>query len=233
MRLRTARSEVRILSGAHLLVKPMILEAFSTGPVDTNAYLIGCSATKKAVVIDVPFDSADLILKRAGQLGLKIEQILLTHSHWDHTAEVYKLKKMLDDVPVSVHTLDAGNLEDPGSDKMPILFTLKGVKPDHLLEDKELLKIGNLRIQVIHTPGHTPGGICFYFPDDHVLVSGDTLFRGTIGNLSFPTGEPDLMWDSLKKLAGLPGDTKVYPGHGDPTTIAEEKWIKNAQERFK
>ncbi|MBS0604849.1 MAG: MBL fold metallo-hydrolase [Verrucomicrobia bacterium] len=209
----------------------MILEVFPSGPAETNAYLIGCPQTLRAVVIDVPFESTEQILKRARELSLVIECILLTHSHWDHTAEVCLLKDALH-IPVYVHQEDAGNLERPGSDRLPLFFPIKGVVPDGFLSDGQELMVGKLRIQVIHTPGHTPGGVCFYFPDEKALISGDTLFRGTIGNLSFPTARPALMWASLKRLAALPPDTKVYPGHGGPTTIHHEKWISQAQERF-
>ncbi len=205
----------------------MILEFFPSGPAETNAYLIGCPETKRAVVIDVPFESTSLILQRSQALSLSIEMILLTHSHWDHTAEVALLKERLN-IPVYVHKEDAGNLEDPGSDGLPLFFPISGVKPDGFLSDGQELEIGHLCIQVIHTPGHTPGGVCFYLPKERVLISGDTLFRGTIGNLSFPTARPALMWNSLKKLAALPEETKVYPGHGEPTTIGREKWIAQA-----
>jgi len=206
----------------------MLLEVFPSGPVDTNAYLIGCPQTLRAVVIDVPLESTPLILKRAAALSLTIECILLTHSHWDHTAEVDLLKQTLH-VPVYVHGEDAGNLEKPGSDGLPLMFPIPGVVPDALLTDGQELKVGHLRIQVIHTPGHSPGGVCFYFPDEKVLISGDTLFRGTIGSLHLPTARPPLMWPSLKRLAALPPETKVYPGHGAPTTIGDEKWIANAK----
>jgi glyoxylase-like metal-dependent hydrolase (beta-lactamase superfamily II) len=106
------------------------------------------------------------------------------------------------------------------------------VKADGFLIEGQKLTVGDLDIEVIHTPGHTPGGVCFYLPKEKVLISGDTLFRGTIGNLNFPTSRPDLMWGSLKKLAALPADTKVYPGHGGSTTIGAEKWIGHAKERF-
>ncbi len=205
----------------------MILEFFPSGPAETNAYLLGCPETKRAVVIDVPFESTPLLLQRSQALSLSIEMILLTHSHWDHTAEVALLKERLN-IPVYVHKEDAGNLEDPGSDGLPLFFPIAGVKPDGFLSDGQELEIGSLHIQVIHTPGHTPGGVCFYLPKEMVLISGDTLFRGTIGNLSFPTARPALMWNSLKRLAALPEETKVYPGHGEPTTIGREKWIAQA-----
>jgi len=209
----------------------MILETIASGPADTNSYLLACSETKRAVVIDVPFESVELLLKRAEKLSLSIGMILLTHSHWDHTAEVALLKEKLN-IPVYVHQDDAGNLETPGSDGLPLFFPIQGVKPDGSLFDGQELNVGSLYIQVIHTPGHTPGGVCFYLPKEKILISGDTLFRGTIGNLSFPTARPSLMWSSLKKLAALPPETGVYPGHGAPTTIGKEKWIAHAQDRF-
>ena len=209
----------------------MLLNAFSSGPADTNTYLIGCSRTHKAVLIDTPQGSADWVLAQIKKHSLSIEMILLTHSHWDHTAEASLLKEKLQ-VPVYVHQEDAGNLEKPGSDRLPLFFPIPPVKPDGFLTDGQLITVGDLQIEVIHTPGHTPGGVCFYLPEQKVLISGDTLFQGTIGNLSFPTARPTLMWASLKRLAALPPDTTVYPGHGDPTTIGEEQWIINAQKRF-
>ncbi len=209
----------------------MILEVFPSGPLDTNAYILACDVTKHAAVIDVPLESSHVLLERIRELALSVDTILLTHSHWDHIAEVSELKKHLK-ASIYIHKEDAGNLESPGSDKLPLFFPLKGVKPDGYLTDGQELAIGKLAITVIHTPGHSPGGVCFYLPSEHTLISGDTLFRGTIGNLSLPTACPALMWDSLKKLAVLPAATKVYPGHGDATTIGAEKWIAQAQDRF-
>jgi glyoxylase-like metal-dependent hydrolase (beta-lactamase superfamily II) len=209
----------------------MILEVFPSGPAETNAYLLACSETKRAVVIDVPFESVELLIDCAKKHSVVIEMILLTHSHWDHTAEAALLKEKLG-IPLYVHQEDVGNLETPGSDRLPMLFPVRGVQADGFLTDGQEIDVGTLHIQVIHTPGHTPGGVCFYLPKEKVLISGDTLFRGTIGNLSFPTARPALMWKSLKKLAALPPETKVYPGHGGPTTIGAEKWIAHAQDRF-
>jgi hydroxyacylglutathione hydrolase len=157
--------------------------------------------------------------------------ILLTHSHWDHTAEVSLLKEQLQ-VPIYIHKEDVKNLEEPGSDRLPLLYPIRAVKPDDYLYDGQILMVGELAIEVIHTPGHTPGGVCFYLKQQKALFSGDTLFKGTIGNLSFPTARPKLMWASLERLAKLPKDTKVYPGHGPATTIGAEEWLSNAEEYF-
>ncbi len=209
----------------------MILEVFSSGPLETNAYLLVCDVTKRAAVIDVPPESADVLLERIKELSLSVDAILLTHSHWDHIAEVSELKKHLKAL-IYIHKEDAGNLESPDSDKLPLFFPLRGIKPDGYLTDGQELTIGKLVITVIHTPGHSPGSVCFYLLSERILISGDTLFRGTIGNLSLPTARPALMWDSLKKLAALPAMTKVYPGHGNSTTIGAERWIAQAQGRF-
>jgi len=101
-----------------------------------------------------------------------------------------------------------------------------------LLKEGDRVSIGNQIFEVIETPGHTPGGVCFYNGNQHLLFSGDTLFKGTIGNLSFPTSRPHLMWTSLSKLAKLPAETRVFPGHGLETTIGQEKWLERAEELF-
>lgn len=209
----------------------MILEAFPLGPAETNVYLVGCAQTKSVVVIDAPLGSFSIVVKRAKELGLHIEALLLTHSHWDHIADAALFKEQLH-VPVYIHSEDAENVKYPGSDRLPLFFAIKGLDPDGFLRDGQMIPCGTLRIEVIHTPGHTPGGVCLYIADHKTLISGDTLFHGTIGNLSFPTARPHLMWKSLKRLAQLPRDTKVYPGHGESTTIGDESWIAHAEDRF-
>ncbi|HEY2809990.1 MAG TPA: MBL fold metallo-hydrolase [Rhabdochlamydiaceae bacterium] len=204
----------------------MILEIFPLGPAETNAYLLACSQTKRAAIIDAPLDSSKILAKRAKEFDLHIEMLLLTHSHWDHIADAAAFKEKLH-LPIYIHSEDAGNLVEPGLDKLPLFFPIKGVDPDHFLEQGQKIPLGHLHIEVIHTPGHTPGGVCFYLEKQKVLFSGDTLFRGAIGNLSFPTARPRLMTESLKKLALLPKDTVVYPGHGESTTIGDESWIVN------
>ncbi|HSW86510.1 MAG TPA: MBL fold metallo-hydrolase [Rhabdochlamydiaceae bacterium] len=202
----------------------MILEVFPSGPLETNAILLGCSKTKHAAIIDAPFDSFHQILQRVKKLGLKVEMILLTHSHWDHIAEAASMKKQLK-IPIYIHAEDAGNLESPGADGLPLLFPIEGVKADHFLSNDQIVPLGEMRIKVIHTPGHSPGCVCFYIENEKTLISGDTLFRGAHGKTSFPTSSPKSMLESLKKLSKLPADTMVYPGHGPATTIGEESWM--------
>ncbi|MDP1879926.1 MAG: MBL fold metallo-hydrolase [Parachlamydiaceae bacterium] len=204
----------------------MIIKSFPTGPYLTNAYVFACEHTHHAAIIDPAPGSFPLIKEFLQAEALNCKYILLTHSHWDHIADV-KVMKEFYHIPVYVHLLDAPNLIQPGSDGLPIRMHIDGVQPDFYLEDQMNFQIGLLNLRVIYTPGHSPGGVCFFDPDNHVLFTGDTLFKGCIGNLTFPTCEPAKMWPSLEKLILLPSKTVVYPGHGMATTMEREvDWLK-------
>ncbi len=203
----------------------MIIEKVVAGPLETNAYLLGCEQTKKGIVIDPGKGSTERLLLLIKKHDLVIEGIYLTHSHFDHIADVARLKKEKG-WPVYIHKEDAGNLKDPGSDGIPNMFGLEGVMPDGYLEDGEERNLGNMQFLVIHTPGHSFGGVCFYFVKEKALISGDTLFRGTYGRTDLPTSSPEKMKASLEIIRCLPDDVNVYPGHGGPTTIGrEKKWL--------
>ena len=200
----------------------MILETFPLGPAETNTYLLGCPKTKKGIVIDPAQGSYSIVHVAAKKKGLTLESVLLTHSHWDHIVDVAEFKAK-DSLPVFIHAEDAGNLQSPGTDGLPLFFPVAGAVPDGYLDEGTEMLVGELKLVVLHTPGHSPGSICFYFPEEKILMTGDTLFEGAIGNLSFPTSRPELMVATLKRLSALPKETKVYPGHGEPTTIGKEK----------
>lgn len=217
--------EVRTLSGA------MIFHAFPSGPFQTNAYVVACKKTKKAAIVDPSPKSFKKLVAYLEEHHLVPEKILLTHSHWDHIGDAALCQCELG-IPIWVHELDRANLEQPGSDGLPMWVTIEPAVANHLLKDGEKFHIGDSEFVTIHTPGHTPGGVCFYSPSAKSLLSGDTLFQGSIGTLSLPTAQPDLMWPSLEKLANLPADTVVYPGHGSKTTIGEEDWLPRAKEIF-
>lgn len=209
----------------------MTLQAFPSGPFETNAYIVFCAVAKVAVVVDPAPESSSAIIDFLAYNQLRARLIILTHSHWDHMADVSILKKKLN-IPVAVHPLDAENLRRPGSDQLPCPITIKGVEPDQLLSEGDRIEVGHIVLTVLHTPGHTPGGICLYCPSEEMILTGDTLFKGSIGNLSFPTAKPELMWPSLDRLARLPPQTKVFPGHGESTTIGEERWLPHAKDLF-
>lgn len=209
----------------------MQLFKFPFGPLETNSILFGCAKTKKGAVVDPSLGSSEAILKKAAEHGIQIEKILLTHSHWDHFADAHNLQNRTQ-APIYIHPLDAKNLEQPGSDGIPLLILIHSVKPDHLIQEGDIIQVGDLQIEVIHSPGHSPGSVCFYLREQNLLFSGDTLFQGSIGNLHLPTASPLHMWDSLRKLSELPLETHVIPGHGSDTIIGNETWLSRAQEIF-
>lgn len=209
----------------------MIIYRFPFGPLKTNAILIGCPKTKKGAVIDPSLGSTAPILEKAKKHNLSIEKILLTHSHWDHFADAFEMKQATG-ARLYVHPLDAKNVEQPGADGLPLFFSISPVIPDQLVQEGDHLEVGHLQLEVIHTPGHSPGGVCYYVREQNVLFSGDTLFQGSFGNISLPTANPLHMWDSLRKLAQLPSETRVIPGHGEETSIGQENWLSQAQEIF-
>lgn len=209
----------------------MFIQKFESGPLETNAILIGCEKTKGAIIIDPAYGSKEKMINKAKKLGFKIEKIYLTHSHWDHIADLASLKKALN-CPVCVHREDQKNVENPGSDGLPLFFGIAGVKVDEFLEEGQSHTIGELRFIVLHTPGHSPGSVCFYFEEENLLISGDTLFKGSFGNVSFPGCDSEKMFASLKKLAKLPKNTIVVPGHGSNTTIGDEPWLDSAKKYF-
>ncbi len=164
----------------------MIVQAFPSGPFATNAYVIACKNTHDAAIIDPAPSSANAIISYLNEQQLKPEKIVITHSHWDHIGDAASIKSLLN-LSVAIHPLDLPNLEEPGTDGLPLLMPIKGASAEELLSEGDMIPIGDLDFEVIHTPGHTPGGICLYCKDRNTLISGDTLFSGSIGNLSFPT----------------------------------------------
>ena len=206
------------------------LQKITSGPFQTNSYIILSTSSKEAVVVDPAPESADAILALLEKKDKNLSAIWITHSHWDHTADCHFLLEERK-VPVVVHKYDADNLQTPGCDGLPCYIDMQPVTPSRYVKDGERLTVGKSSWIVIHTPGHSPGSVCFYNEEEGVLLSGDTLFAKTMGNISFPTSSPHLMGTSLFRLSSLPPPTKVFPGHGESTTIAQERsWMLDAAE---
>ena len=173
------------------------------GPLDNNVYIVVDRETRRGVVVDAS-DDASRIAREA--TGVQVSSILITHGDQDHMDALEDLARLLG-VPVAAHPLDASRLP---------------VKPDIELQDGMEIEVGALSLRVIHTPGHTPGSVCFYAPG--YLLSGDTLFPGGPGNTYGDRRRFDQIIASIRdKLFVLPDDTQVLPGHGDPTTIGNER----------
>lgn len=195
-----------------------------SGPVATVGYLITDGRSNEAMVIDAPIGSAPEFLSIAGSKKLKITKIALTHSHWDHFADSGELRRA-SGAKLYVHARDEYRMINPDAHMMfPIKLQIEAVTADEYIEHGSKIICGELEATALATPGHTEGGVSIYFPGDGVVFTGDTLFAGSIGRTDLPGGDLDQILRSIRsELLALPPETVVYPGHGEATTIDEEK----------
>jgi hydroxyacylglutathione hydrolase len=178
------------------------IEKLQLGPFGTNAYIIICQKTRDSVLIDTPAQ-ADTIASRLQ--GTNPKYILLTHNHIDHLGALTELYSKLK-VPLAVHAADAENLPSA---------------PDIMLNDGDTVSFGDLKLEALHTPGHTPGSLCFKLGKH--LISGDTIFPGGPGKSWSPGAFKQIVKSITEKILVLPDDTQIYPGHGDATVLKKEK----------
>jgi hydroxyacylglutathione hydrolase len=209
----------------------MIVKIFVCGPIENNTFVVVCEKTKKALVIDPAFGAFNKVEKYIKENKFFLEKILLTHAHWDHIIDVLLLKN---EFSLSIYMQKSDCvLLDSSQASFFSAISIPKFKPDVLLEGDEKIKLGDIEILTIHTPGHTPGCVCYYIEKEKMLFSGDTLFKGSFGRVDLPYSNSEDMINSLKKLSNLPKDVKVYPGHGSETTIGRENWIKNPEKFIK
>lgn len=200
----------------------MKVEKFVTGIISTNCYLVINEDTKQAVVID-PAACPSYLMSHIKSEGLKIEAILLTHGHFDHIMGIDGFLSEFD-VPVYVHEEDADAMEDPVLNQASTYTSGYTFGKARYLRDRQTLELAGYTFQVIHTPGHTKGGCCYYVASEGVLFSGDTLFQNSVGRTDFVNSSTsDLVHSVREKLFLLPDDTMVYPGHMGETKIGHEK----------
>jgi glyoxylase-like metal-dependent hydrolase (beta-lactamase superfamily II) len=201
----------------------MILESFPVGPLQANCILLGDPEADEAIVID-PGDEAERIYGRLTELGLKLKQILLTHAHIDHIGGALKLKQ-LTGAPILFDENDLPQLKMMAMQASWIgIPTPETAPPDEGLADGQIVGLERYPAQVIYTPGHTQGSVCFYFAPLKLLIAGDTLFEGSIGRTDLPGGNFDQIINSIHtRLLSLPDETRVLTGHGPETTIGAER----------
>lgn len=204
------------MSKSRLQIEPLIV-----GPLFSNCYIVWDNNVKQGVIID-PGDDANVILKRIKELNITIKFILATHCHFDHVGGVAPLKRELN-VEFLAHKSDLFFIEDGKNAASRWGIDIEQPpKPDRFIVDGEKIKVGEFELEILYTPGHSPGGVSFLH--DRIVFAGDTLFQGSIGRTDFCKGSLEDLAKSIKtRLYILPDDTIVYTGHGPITTIGDEK----------
>lgn len=196
----------------------MTVTYFPVGELRANCVLL-CDGNGHAAVVD-PGGDAPRILEKVRSMGATVDVILLTHAHFDHMLGVRELQAETG-APLFIHEADAPALSDASLNLMSMVCTPYALSADRLLKDGDAVSVGTDTWTVLHTPGHTRGSACYY--GDGVLVSGDTLFAGSMGRTDLPGGSTEQMVQSLRRLSTLPEDVRVIPGHGEETTIGFER----------
>ena len=201
----------------------MNIEHFLVGIVGTNCYLAINSQTKEAIIID-PGDDAGALIEYMDKNGGKPVVILLTHGHFDHCMAAADLAAHYG-IPVYVHEDDKEIMENSAWNCSGMIGKRLTFSADTYFHgERDSVSFAGFKIEVLHTPGHTPGGVCFYIADEGILFSGDTLFCESVGRTDFPKGSMSQLVRSIQdKLLDLPDDTKVLPGHSERTTIGNER----------
>ena len=210
----------------------MIFETRAVPPFMKNGFVLGCEVTREGVVID-PGDDVELLLEAVEKHGLEPVAIVLTHAHLDHVTGVARAKQALG-VPVWLHKDDQFLYEAVVQQGLMFGFKVDPQPPvDHFYEPDQILRFGEYELAVRHTPGHCPGGVCLAVNGDprtqgpterRILIVGDTLFAGSIGRTDLPGGDLETLLKSIREvLFSFPDGTPVYSGHGDPTTIGQER----------
>ena len=200
----------------------MDVRGLAVGAIQENCYIARPAGGDEAIVVD-PGDEAERILAAAEELGAKISAILLTHTHFDHVGAVAPLARATG-APVYCPELEVPILQDINAYLFPGFGPFESYDPERTIAGGERLQLAGLDLDVIFTPGHSPGHVSFSIPEHEALLSGDVLFQGSIGRPDLPGGDYQTLMDSISTLLNtLPAETRVLPGHGDTTTLGRER----------
>ncbi len=195
------------------------------GIAGTNCFLVADESAREAVLFDAPDHTTGRLLEEASRRGWTVTGLWLTHGHFDHFADHQLVKQRFPAARILLHPLEEPKVLNP--EIQVRLFGLPLVIPplkvDAYLSDNQQLKIGKLEVTVIHTPGHAPGHVVYYLPEEEVLIGGDLIIGGSIGRTDLPDSDPEQMERSIQRVMQLPEATRLLGGHGQPTTLGDER----------
>jgi hydroxyacylglutathione hydrolase len=203
-------------------ISPMQIVSNTGGIVATNSFLVADEVAGQAVVFDAPDNTVAPLLDEAVKRGWDVVGLWLTHGHFDHVADHRVVTDRFPAARVLIHRLDEPKLEHPERVRFPVPFRIPPRKADAYVEDGQRLTLGSLNVRVLHTPGHSPGHVMYYFEDAGVLVGGDLIIMGAVGRTDFPDASEDQLNASIRRVMTLPRETNLLPGHGDPSTLGHE-----------
>jgi glyoxylase-like metal-dependent hydrolase (beta-lactamase superfamily II) len=192
------------------------------GIAGTNSYLIADESAKLAVLFDAPDHTTAPLLDEAAKRGWDIIGLWLTHGHFDHVADHAVVTGRFPNAKVLIHQLDEPKLQNPNASPFPLPFVIPPRKADAYVVDEQELRIGNLRVVVMHTPGHSAGHVMYHFPEQKILVGGDLIIMGSVGRTDLPDSDVSDLQDSIRRVMALPHDTQLLPGHGPPSRLQDE-----------
>jgi len=192
------------------------------GIAGTNCFVIADEGTKQAVLFDAPDHTVAPLLDEVARRGWELIGLWLTHGHFDHTADHKVVTDRFPNAKVLIHPLDEPKLKNPTVKFFQLPFTIPPRSADGYVEDGQKLLIGNLAVEVIFTPGHAPGHVMYYLPNEKVLVGGDLIIGGSIGRTDLPDSKHSDLEASIRRVMKLPLETTLLPGHGDVSTLGDE-----------
>lgn len=206
-----------------MILKRLILNCGDGDP--TNCYIVADEKSKEAFIID-PGGESEKVIEMISILKVNVKYIILTHCHGDHISGVKEVKEKVGG-KILIHRMDAEGL---CNENLSLTYYIGLQNPDmeadSILDDEDKIHLGDIEFDILHTPGHTKGGICIYCPEHKMIFTGDTLFRGTWGRTDLPTGSfEDIIHSITNRIMVLPEDTIIYPGHGKSTIVKEEERI--------
>jgi glyoxylase-like metal-dependent hydrolase (beta-lactamase superfamily II) len=193
------------------------------GIAGTNSFVIADERARVAVLFDAPDHTVGPLLDQVQKQGWDLVGLWLTHGHFDHLADHAVVRQRFPNAKILIHPLEADRLREPGSRMFDLPFTIPAGEPDQLIEDGQVLHIGSMPVHVIHTPGHAPGHVCYYLPEQKVLVGGDLIICNAVGRTDLPGCSERDLFASIRRIMQLPEDTHLLPGHCQPSTLLDER----------